>query len=291
MRIGSIDGRLALIEDEGFVDVSKASDGRFTPDPQLIYERWDEFRAWAERFTGGMDAPLTLERLQAPVPRPRQVFALALNYAAHAAEASRDIPSVPLTFTKFQSCLTGPFDDIVLPSQTVDWEVELVVVIGRLAKNVTPEQAWSHVAGLMVGQDISERTIQHQGRPPQFSLGKSFPGFGPTGPWVCTPDSLPDPDDLAISCVVDGELLQESRTSKMIFPVAELVSRLSQICTLLPGDLIFTGTPEGVGAHRKPPRFLSVGSVVESRVDGIGEIRNRLVSAVEPAVGLARAAR
>jgi 2,4-diketo-3-deoxy-L-fuconate hydrolase len=160
----------------------------------------------------------------------------------------------------------------------VDWEVELVVVIGRPAERVPEEKAWSCVAGVMAGQDLSERTVQLAGPVPQFSLGKSFPGFGPTGPWLVTPDELPDRDDLRLRCSVDGRVLQDGRTGDMIFSVPELVARISAVCPMLPGDLIFTGTPPGVGMGRKPPEFLRPGMTLVSTIEGLGELRNALVA-------------
>src|SRR5207245_10139923 len=162
-----------------------------------------------------------------PVLAPSQVFGIGLNYREHAAESGVDAPDVPPVFTKFRSCLAGPSAAVGLPSDRVDWEVELVAVIGRSAERVREEKAWSCVAGLMVGQDLSERTVQLTGPVPQFSLGKSFPGFGPIGPALVTLDDIADPDDLALRCGVDGETLQEGRTRDMIFPVPELIARLS----------------------------------------------------------------
>jgi PPOX class probable F420-dependent enzyme len=186
-----------------------------------------------------------------------------------------ELPAMPATFTKFPSSLNGPFGDVALPADTVDWEVELVVVIGAEAHRVAAADAWSYVAGLTVGQDISERTTQMAaGR--QFSLGKSFPGFAPTGPWLVTTDELDDPDDLALGCSVDGETVQDARTNDLIFPVSALVERLSAIVTLYPGDLIFTGTPSGVGVARRPPRFLAAGNVLETWIEGIGRLRNHI---------------
>jgi 2-keto-4-pentenoate hydratase/2-oxohepta-3-ene-1,7-dioic acid hydratase in catechol pathway len=176
-----------LVHDGGIVDIARASGGALPSDPQLLYERWDEVRALADTHPA-MDAPLDPTALDAPVPRPRQVFAIGMNYAAHAAEAGLDAPTFPPTFTKFPTCLTGPHATVELPSGFVDWEVELVVVIGALAYEVAPGDGWRHVAGLTVGQDLSERIVQTRPPAPQFSLGKSFPGFGPIGPWIFTPD-------------------------------------------------------------------------------------------------------
>jgi 2-keto-4-pentenoate hydratase/2-oxohepta-3-ene-1,7-dioic acid hydratase in catechol pathway len=187
------------------------------------------------------------------------------------------VPSTPAVFTKFPTCITGPVADVVLPSSKVDWEVELVVVIGTRAYRVPESDAWDHVAGLTVGQDLSERVVQMAGAG-QFSLGKSFPGFGPLGPWLVTPDEIPNRDDLEFGCAVDGETVQKSRTSDMVFSVSRLIAELSAVLPLLPGDVIFTGTPAGIGATRNPPRFLKPGEVLSSYIEGIGTVRNRLVA-------------
>jgi 2-keto-4-pentenoate hydratase/2-oxohepta-3-ene-1,7-dioic acid hydratase in catechol pathway len=278
MRIATVADRLTVLTAEGSgVDVARLSADRFSSDPQAVYDRWEEFRDWAAGaipMTGGpADSVITADALGPPAPAPRQVFAIGLNYTDHAKEAGLALPEAPPTFTKFPSCVTGPYGELRLPSRVVDWEAELVVVIGRRAHHVTQEHAWEYVAGLTVGQDFSERDVQLAGPAPQFSLGKSFPGFGPTGPWLVTPDEFDDPDDLELSCTINGEQVQKARTSQMVFPVPELIARLSAVCPLLPGDLIFTGTPAGVGAARTPRRFLSPADVVVSRVEGIGEIR------------------
>lgn len=276
MRIASVGGRAVLVVDDGVVDVATASGGRLPHDPQAIYEHWDEVRALGERVTAAV-APLDPRTLEAPVPRPRQVFAIGMNYAAHAAEAGVEPPEFPPTFTKFPTCLTGPDATVELPTTFVDWEVELVVVIGDAAYEVASGHGWSHVAGLMVGQDLSERIVQTRPPAPQFSLGKSFPGFGPIGPWVVTPDELDDPDDLSIGCTVNGEEVQKARTADLIFGVDALVHLLSSITPLLPGDLIFTGTPSGIGGTRTPPRFLAPGDELVSTIEGIGTIQTHLV--------------
>ncbi|WP_033290478.1 fumarylacetoacetate hydrolase family protein [Amycolatopsis jejuensis] len=276
MRIANDAGRLVLVRDGGGLDVEKASSGLFGSDPQEVYERWAEFTEWA-RTAGGDLLPIAPGTLGPPAPRPRQVFAIGLNYRAHAEESALAEPEFPATFTKFPTSFTGAYHEIGLPSDTVDWEVELVVVLGARAHRVSAAHGWDHVAGVTVGQDLSERTVQLRPPVPQFSLGKSFPGFSPTGPELVTPDELPDRDDLTIECTIDGESVQSSRTAQMIFPVPELIEKLSSICPLLPGDVIFTGTPEGVGAAREPKRFLRHGEVLESRIGGVGVMRNRVV--------------
>ena len=277
MRIANLAGRLYLERDGEAIDVELASGGRFPADPQAIYDIWDEFVAWAD-LLGPVDGiPFDPAMLGAPAPRPRQVFGIGLNYRAHAAESKMAEPECPPTFTKFPSCIAGPHDDIRLPSEVVDWEVEVVVVIGRRAEGVAAETAWDHVAGITVGQDISERQVQMRPPVPQFSLGKSYPGFGPTGPVLVTPDEFDNRDDLELGCFVNGEQMQLGRTSDLIFPVPVLIEYLSGIVALLPGDLIFTGTPQGVGMGRNPARFLRPGDEITSFVTGVGTMCSRCV--------------
>ncbi|UOZ02836.1 fumarylacetoacetate hydrolase family protein [Amycolatopsis sp. WQ 127309] len=277
MRIATLSGRLVLVTEAGAVDVEQASERRFSADPQAIYDRWAEFRDWAAAAPHDTAAPFAESDLGAPVPAPRQIFGVGLNYRDHAAEAGLGLPDSPTVFTKFASSLTGPSGAIALPGPT-DWEVELVAVIGVLARDVPAERGWEHVAGLTVGQDLSDRTLQLAGPAPQFSLGKSRPGFGPIGPWVVTPDEFADPDDLALGCAVNGESVQKSRTGELIFSVPELVARLSAVLPLWPGDLIFTGTPAGVGMARSPQRFLGPGDELVSTIEGIGRMHHRFTA-------------
>ncbi len=277
MRIANVRGRLTLLETGSEIDVATASRERFGPDPQSVFADWPAFCAWAPTVTGSAAVPVADADLGPPAPRPAQVFGIGLNYAAHAAEAGLPVPDRLAVFTKFPTCLAGPNADIVLPSAAVDWEVELVVVIGVRAHKVAAAAAWGHVAGLTVGQDVSERVVQWAGGG-QFSLGKSFPTFGPIGPCLVTPDEVANRDDLAIRCWVNDDLVQDSRTSDMVFSVPRIVSELSMILPLLPGDVIFTGTPAGIGASRKPPRFLQPGDVVRSEIEGLGHLRNRCVA-------------
>jgi 2-keto-4-pentenoate hydratase/2-oxohepta-3-ene-1,7-dioic acid hydratase in catechol pathway len=272
MRLANLDGRLAIANGDGFVDAEAASDGRFGPDPQSVYERWTEFREWASPAPLAGGAELDIARLGPPVPRPRQVFAVALNYPEHAAEGGFTKPDAPLIFTKFPTCLAGPVTDVALATAFVDWEVELVVVIGDLADHVKEADAWDHVAGLTVGQDLSARDVQRAGPAPQFSLGKSFRNFGPTGPWVVSTDEPGMTGELELECLLGGERVQHETTSAMIFSVAELIAFVSAICAMLPGDLLFTGTPSGVGSRRDPPVYLRAGDQLTSKIAGIGEI-------------------
>ncbi len=282
MRIANLAGRLVLAHGQQPVDVYEASEGRFGPSPELVFDQWPMFQAWANQ-THGADVttadPDWLKRpdIGAPSPRPRQVFAVGLNYVEHAREAGFDLPTLPVVFTKFPSCIVGPNQELSLPHGNVDWEVELVVVIGAHVQGIDEAQAWAVVAGLTVGQDLSERVLQHSGPAPQFGLAKSFPGFGPTGPVLVTPDEFPDPDDLEIGATLGGETMQLARTSGMLFSVPTLIAWLSHITPLFPGDLIFTGTPSGIGSSRTPPRFLQPGDDLSSHVQGIGTIRQRVV--------------
>jgi 2-keto-4-pentenoate hydratase/2-oxohepta-3-ene-1,7-dioic acid hydratase in catechol pathway len=277
IRLGNVGVRAVLLVDDALVDVGDASNGRFGPGPMEVLARWDEFRGWAGGVTSGEQAADGV-RLGPPVPRPSKVFGIGLNYRAHAKESGSEPPSVPQVFTKFPSCLVGPADDVVLPSATTDYEAELVVVVGRGGRGIAEGRAVAHIAGYMVGQDISERRVQMAGDRPQFSMGKSYDTFGPTGPVVVSLDEFADPDDLALRCDVAGERMQDSRTSDLIFSVPELIAYISSICTLEPGDLIFTGTPEGVGAARRPPRFLRDGDVIASTIEGVGTITNTCVN-------------
>ena len=275
MRLANHRGRAALVFGQEVADVHAATDGRFGPDLMSVYDNWEAFVEYSSGISGGTD-PLVEADLECPVPAPRQVFAIGLNYQSHAAESGMAVPSAPATFTKFPASLSGPFDDIHIVNDTVDWEVELVVVIGTRVDRIDEADAWSHVAGLTVGQDISDRTLQFAAGA-QFSLGKSWRGYGPMGPWLVTLDEMPDPDDLALGCSVNGETVQRARTSDLIFSVPRLLAELSAVLPLLAGDVLFTGTPAGVGATRQPPRFLQPGQVLESWVEGIGTIRNRCV--------------
>jgi len=277
VRFGTVDGRLVLVDSGLALDVATASHDVLPSDVVAALTRWDELVDWSRRADWSTARAVTAHQLGPPVPAPRQVFAIALNYAPHAAEAGFEPPSEPLVFTKFPSCITGPVATVELPDGNVDWEIEVVAVIGRGGYRIARADAWRAVAGITLGQDLSERLKQSAGKPPQFSLAKSHLGFGPIGPVAVTPDELPDRDDVGFESTLDGEVLQHGRTSEMIFPIDDLVARLSAVCPLLPGDLIFTGTPAGVGNRRTPPRFLQSGETLVSRLDGVGEIRQTFV--------------
>ncbi len=276
-RLISVAGRSALQAGEHWHDLAALSSDPTLADPMVAIARHAELHAFHDAAEGrAPDGAVADVTLGVCVPRPAKVFAIGLNYGRHAAESGMELPPAPLTFTKFPSCLVGPTADIELSGPSVDWEVELVAVIGTGGRHISESDAWSHVAGLTLGQDISDRPVQLTGKPPQFSLGKSFDTFGPIGPAVVSIDQFPDPDDIGLWCDVAGERMQDARSNDLIFGVAHLVSYLSSICTLEPGDLIFTGTPDGVGAARG--RFLADGEEIVSGAEVIGELHNRCVT-------------
>lgn len=287
MKLANRAGRLILVDGNKALDVATASDNRFDASPQAVYEHWEKFSSWARDINIGEHPEATTfeqSELEAVAPRPAQVFAVGLNYRAHAQEANLDIPENPLVFTKYVSSFAGPTADIELSGDSVDWEVELVAVIGKEARNVTVAEAWEYVAGLTLGQDISDRALQWQTPPAQFGIGKSLPNYSPMGPVLVTLDEIDakyDKADLALSATILGadgksDVVQQHRTSDMIFSLPELIEWLSRYVTLLPGDVIFTGTPAGVGAGMKPPRFLKRGETLVSQLEGVGELRNNL---------------
>ena len=219
-------------------------------------------------------------RLGVPWNGTPKYIAIGLNYHDHAVESGMPVPAEPVMFPKWTSCLAGPDDDIVPPEgfTRLDWEVELGIVIGSQARNVTADAALAHVAGFCVANDVSERTWQLEKSGGQWGKGKGFDGFGPVGPWLVTPDEVPDPQNLDLWLDVNGERMQTGNSRLMIFSCAEVVARCSQVMTLEPGDLIITGTPPGVGMGFKPPRFLKAGDVVELGIGGLGRQRQRVVA-------------
>lgn len=276
MRLANVEGRAALILEDCLLDVEQASGGRLSSDPM------DALRSLAELRSLPLSnhaSPLEGARLGPPVPRPQKILAVGLNYRKHAEESGLTPPDEPALFTKLPSALVGPNDDIVIPSgrSRVDWEAELVVVIGRRGKRVRQSEAWDYVAGFTCGQDVSDREEQFRGLR-QFTMAKSYDSYAPLGPALVTLDELAQPEDLSILCRVDGEEVQNGRTSDLIFGIPELIEWVTRICTVEPGDLIFTGTPAGVGDGRKPARYLQPGHVLETEIEGIGALRNHVVS-------------
>lgn len=239
-------------------------------------------RDWLEQHAAECPVVPGEVRVGAAILAPSKLVCVGRNYHEHAAEMGAEPPKEPLLFMKAPSAIVGPNDDLMLPrgSEKTDWEVELGVVIGRVARYVERDQALEHVAGYVLINDVSERDFQ-KGRGGQWVKGKSADTFAPVGPFVSTPDQL-DPADLRLWLRLNGELMQDDRTSRMLFDVATLVSYVSEFMTLCPGDLISTGTPSGVGAGRQPPRYLRAGDVVECGIDGLGESRRRVVAFAPP---------
>src|ERR1700752_4447246 len=225
MRVGNLSNRLTVFTDQGAIDVEQSSGGRFSADPQAVYPRWDEFIAWApSALRGAKGVSYDAAKLGPPSPHPAQVFGIGANYRGHLKEADFPMPEWPLVFTKWVSSFTGPVGEIVIPTGTVDWEAELVVLIGKRAHNVPTTRGWDHVAGLTVGQAVTERVMQLRGNMPQFSQCKSFPGFSPSGPWLVTPDEFENPDDLEVTCSLNGRMMQKARTSDLLFTIPMIVS-------------------------------------------------------------------
>jgi 2-keto-4-pentenoate hydratase/2-oxohepta-3-ene-1,7-dioic acid hydratase in catechol pathway len=223
--------------------------------------------------------PAAETRLLPPVPDPHKVLCIGLNYRDHAAETGAAIPRDPVVFSKFATALIGPDEPIVLPpvSHKVDYEAELVLVIGTKGRSIPKERAREHLAGFTVGHDVSARDWQLEKDGRQWLLGKTFDTFAPLGPHLVTSDEVPDPQGLGIRLRLNGQTMQDSSTRQMIFGADELIAYISQVVTLLPGDLIFTGTPPGVGVARKPPVWLKGGDVVEVEIEGLGVLRNPVV--------------
>src|ERR1700749_1894475 len=244
----------------------------------LAEERAGRLAALATGAPETARVPLEDVRLTAPVAPPSKIICIGLNYRDHAAETGQDLPTKPTVFAKFPTTLTGPYDPIVLPalSQAVDYEGELGVVIGRQARFVAEDEALSYVGGYLCFNDVSARDVQTG--PSQWTLGKSFDTFAPVGPYLVTAADVPDPQDLEIETRVNGVTVQHSNTANMVFTVAALVSQLSAVMTLEPGDIIATGTPGGIGGAQNPPRFLKDGDVVEVEIERLGCLRNPVVA-------------
>lgn len=270
-RLGTVDGRAVLCVDDHVYDVASASGGEIGHDPLdavAAHRRLGDLAADppADARIGSVDEVA----FGPPVPVPPSCFAIGLNYQTHVEETGLDTPAAPVVFTKFPSCITGPDAEVELGTDFADYEVELVAVVGTGGSNIAAHQAWDHIAGLTVGNDVSDRALQFAAKPPHFALGKSRDGYGPIGPTIVSVDSFDDPDDIELWCEVNGEERQRDRTSSLIVNVPDLVAYLSAIVTLRPGDLIFTGTPAGVGGPTG--QFLRPGDRVTCTVDGIGSI-------------------
>lgn len=274
--LANVSGRAALVTDGDWYDLERVSGGALGSDPTEAIARFGELGDIAAGLGGeSADGSLADADLGAPSPRPVNSFGIGLNYRDHAAESNMDLPQSPVVFTKYPSCISGPDVDVELRTERGDYEAELVAVIGRTARDIGPDEVWDHLAGLTCGQDISDRKLQMAARPPHFGLGKSRDTYGPMGPVLVSIDSFADPADLAITCDVNGERRQDARTSLLIFDVPFLVSYLSEVMTLSPGDVIYTGTPAGVGSAQK--KYLAPGDVIRTEIEGIGVMTNRCV--------------
>lgn len=240
---------------------------------------WDQLKPDLEkRAAAGGGVPLTSVRLEAPVQRPGKIFAIGLNYADHIAESKMETPQRQVWFTKAQTSVNGPYDDIQIAKGTMtnDYEVELVAIIGKGGKHVSAADAAGAIFGYCVGNDVTERMWQHGG--PQWSLGKSFDTHAPMGPWIVTADEVGDPHSLGLRCYVNGQQRQKSNTEHLVFNIWSQIEHLSIGMTLEPGDCLFTGTPGGVGAAMDPRQFLQIGDIVRCEIDGLGHIEGTMVA-------------
>ena len=281
LRLANLKGRAQFIVGDiaspRAIDVATASNNSLSADPMQCFAHWDTLKKLAATLDASTGTSVAIADLSCPVPLPRQMFAVGLNYRKHAAEMGSPLPPLPLVFAKFQSSLNTPTGNIEILSDTVDYESELVIIVGKGGRHIDEATAWDHVAGLCAGQDVSDRGLQYMGTPPQFSLGKSRIGYSPIGPWVTDMSNNDKRDDLQLGCTVNGEQRQDTQTSDMIFGIAHIVAYMSTIVELFPGDVIYTGSPFGVGHGRKPQMYLKPGDVVETTLEGVGTITNRCI--------------
>lgn len=272
--------RAAGVREDGYVDLNRADPSVPACIKALLAQGPEGVkRAQAAMQSGRPLAPASVKLLP-PVPSPQKVICVGANYADHARESGMEPPPQPIIFNKFPTTVRADGDPITLPklSKTVDYEAELVVVIGRGGRYIPASEALEHVGGYCCGNDVSARDWQKGVPGGQWLLGKTFDGFAPFGPAIITADEIPDPGRLAIQLRLNGQVMQDSNTDQLIFPVAELIEHLSSVFTLTAGDILFTGTPSGVGAARKPPVWLKPGDVVEVEIDTVGLLRNTFVA-------------
>jgi len=278
--------REPIFSRDHIVDLEAASNGQLKhPDVRSFLSSSSNFtttRNLIEQASAAHRIPLDEVRLRAPILQPEKIICVGLNYKDHAKESNLPLPTEPVLFSKYATCIVGPDDAIIKPNVTneFDYEVELVIVVGKEGKNISRENAISHVAGYTVGHDVSARDWQLKKPGGQWMAGKTFDTFAPIGPCVliCDSDSTFNPHKLKIRCILNGQVVQESNTDQLIFGVEDVVSYISQIVTLRPGDLIFTGTPSGVGFARKPPLFMKPGDEVICEIEHIGRLRNHIVA-------------
>jgi 2-keto-4-pentenoate hydratase/2-oxohepta-3-ene-1,7-dioic acid hydratase in catechol pathway len=272
--------RVAGLRDGACIDLNHADKNIPHCIKMLLAQGAAGLRLAAKAMANGRPVPDATLTLLPIIPSPDKIVCVGLNYADHARESGQTPPSEPVIFCKFSLAILGDRQPIVLPrvSSEVDYEAELVMVIGTGGRYIAEDRALEHVAGYCCGNDVSARDWQLRKPGGQWLLGKSFETFAPVGPSLVTADEIPDPDHLAIQLRLNGQVMQQSNTDQLIFPVAKLVSYISQVCTLLPGDLIFTGTPSGIGFARKPPVLLKPGDTVEVEIERIGVLSNSVVS-------------
>ncbi len=273
--------RAALLQDEQYIDLHASRPDLPLSVKELLGGGANMLRRAAEAAArpDAVRYSAASVKLLAPIPDPQKVICIGLNYRDHAAESGVPIPKEPVIFSKFATALIGPGETIHLPSVSnqVDYEAELVLVVGKKGRNIPVAEANDYLAGCTVGHDVSARDWQLQKDGKQWLAGKSFDTFAPIGPTLVTLDEIGDPHNLSIRLRLNGQTMQDSNTRQMIFRAADLIAYLSQVVTLEPGDLIFTGTPPGVGNARKPPVFLKQGDVVEVEIEKLGVLRNPVV--------------
>lgn len=281
--------QLGVLVDGKVINLAEASGGRLPNDMRSLIELGEPALQIAQEVASNANAEgvaLGDVKLLAPISNPSKLVAIGLNYMDHVRETGSKVPSIATMFTKYTTSIVGTGDEIRWdPALTakVDWEAELAVVIGKRASKVKEEDAFDYIAGYMNCHDVSARDLQNE-KGDQWIMGKSLDTFGPLGPYLVTKDEIPDPNNLSIKCIVNGTAMQDSNTREMIFKVPYLIAYLSRAITLLPGDVITTGTPDGVGGARKPPIFLKHGDVVTVEIEGLGQLTN---TCVEVPVGAA----
>jgi 2-keto-4-pentenoate hydratase/2-oxohepta-3-ene-1,7-dioic acid hydratase in catechol pathway len=273
--------KAAVFQENAYIDL-QATDPKLPGSVRRLLEGGPATLKAAEQAAKSAKAiklPAGSVQLMAPIPDPPKIVCLGLNYRDHAKESGAEIPKDPILFSKYATALIGNGEAIVLPpvSQEVDFEAELVIVVGKRGRHLKADEALPYVAGYTVGHDVSARDWQLKKDGKQWMVGKTFDTFAPLGPWIVTADEVPDPHNLPIRLRLNGQVMQDSNTKQMIFSVGQVLAYLSQVFTLEPGDLIFTGTPPGVGFARKPPVYLKGGDVVEVDIEGLGVLRNPVV--------------
>jgi 2-keto-4-pentenoate hydratase/2-oxohepta-3-ene-1,7-dioic acid hydratase in catechol pathway len=272
--------RVAGVRQGGYVDLNRADAGVPSCIKALLARGPEGVEKAARALESGQVMAAESVPLVAPIPSPEKVICVGVNYADHARESGMEPPPEPVIFSKFPSAVRAHGDPIVLPrrSDQVDYEAELVVVIGVGGRHIAPEQARDHIAGYCCGNDVSARDWQLQKPAGQWLLGKTFDSFAPFGPALVTADEIDAPGNLRIQLRLNGRSMQDSNTDQLVFPIEELIAYVSGVCTLAPGDVIFTGTPPGVGMARKPPVFLKPGDTVEVEIENLGILKNPVVA-------------